>query len=172
MSDDDEIRRTDEPPRPDPALRRLDFLVGTWRIEGETVPEFSGPQLKSMSTETFEWLDGGFFLQHRWDAVFGEPAEDPGRELPGGAVQRGVMFYGFDASTSRYRTHFFDGNGPFHEGSMYEGEVVDDGKLRFTGPARFTLVENPDGTVTNDWELRDDNGDWQPWRRTTMTRIA
>jgi Protein of unknown function (DUF1579) len=171
VSEHDDIHPTDQPPTPDPALRRLDFLVGTWRIEGETVPEFAGPHLKSSSTETFEWLDGGFFLEHRWDAVFGEPSEDPGRELPGGAVQKGVMFYGFDASSGRYRTHFFDGNGPFHEGSTYEGEVVD-GSLRFTGPARFTLVEQPDGTVTNDWELRDDNGAWQPWRHTTMTRIG
>lgn len=161
----------DRPPRPDPALRRLDFLVGTWHIEGETSPEFAGPRMRSTSTETFEWLEGGFFLEHRWNAVFGEPSEDPGRELPGGAVQKGVMFYGFDASTGRYRTHFFDGNGPFHEGSMYEGEVVD-GNLRFTGPARFTLVENSDGTVTNDWELPDDDGAWRPWRHTTMTRVG
>jgi hypothetical protein len=81
------------------------------------------------------------------------------------------MFYGFDAATGRYRTHFFDGNGPFHDGSMYEGEVVD-GNLRFTGPARFTLIQNEDGSVTNDWELRDDDGEWRPWRHTTMTRMA
>jgi hypothetical protein len=37
---------------------------------------------------------GGFFLEHRSDAVFGQTS---------------------------YRTHFFDGNGPFHEGSTYEG---------------------------------------------------
>jgi len=39
-------------------------------------------------------------------------------------------------------------------------------------PARFTLVENPDGTVANDWELRDDTGQWRSWRHTTMTRVA
>ena len=171
MSERDDSRDTGRAPTPDPALRRLDFLVGTWHIEEETSPDFAGPQMKSISTETFEWLDGGFFLEHRWDGVFGEPSEDPGRELPGGAVQKGVMFYGFDGSTGCYRTHFFDGNGPFHEGSVYEGEVAD-GNLRFTGPARFTLVENPDGTVTNDWELRDDTGQWRPWRHTTMTRVA
>lgn len=85
--------------------------------------------------------------------------------------KKGVMFYGSDGSAGCYRTHFFDGNGPFHEGSVYEGEVAD-GNLRFTGPARFTLFENPDGTVTNDWELRDDTGQWRPWRHTTMTRVA
>ncbi len=71
----------------------------------------------------------------------------------------------------RVAPHFFDGDGPFDEGSMYEGEVVD-GNLKFTGSARFTLVENPDGTVTNEWELRDDDGTRRLWRRTTMTRTA
>jgi hypothetical protein len=36
-------------------------------------------------------------------------------------------------------------------------------------PAR--RCDASDGTVTNDWELRDDNGEWQPWRHTTTTRI-
>jgi predicted enzyme related to lactoylglutathione lyase len=160
-----------QPQTPDPALRRLDFLVGTWKVEGETAPDFSGPAMRSTSTETFEWLHGGFFLVHRWDAVFGDPKSYAGPELPGGAIQKGIMFYGFDATTGRFRTHFFDGNGPFHDGSMYEGEVVG-GNLRFTGPARFTLIENEDGTINNDWELRDDDGEWRPWRHTTMTRVG
>jgi|SRR5215218_198119 len=98
------ISQDHDAPTPAPELRRLDFLVGTWNIEGETSPEFAGPAMKSTSTETFEWLHGGFFLVHRWDAVFGDPAADPGAELPGGAVQKGIMFYGFDArlgSTAR-----------------------------------------------------------------------
>jgi predicted enzyme related to lactoylglutathione lyase len=162
---------SDQSPTPDSALRRLEFLVGTWRVDGETTPDFSGPAMRSTSTETFEWLHGGFFLVHSWDAVFGDPEAYAWPELPGGAIQKGIMFYGFDAATGRYRTHFFDGNGPFHDGSMYEGEVVD-GNLRFTGPARFTLIQNEDGSVTNDWELRDDDGEWRPWRHTTMTRMA
>jgi hypothetical protein len=114
---------------------------------------------------------GGFILVHRWDAVFGDPRSYTVPELPGGAIQKGIMFYGFDVTTGRFRTHFFDGNGPFHDGSIYNGEVVG-GNLRFTGPARFTLIENEDGTITNDWELRDDDGEWRPWRHTTMTRIG
>ena len=158
-------------PTPDPALRRLDFLVGTWRVDGETTPDFSGRPIRSTSTDTFEWLHGGRFFMDRWDAVFSDPEAYAGPELPGGAVQKGIMFYGFNAATGRYLTHFYDGNGPFHDGSMYEGEVVD-GNLRFTGPARFTLIENEDGTVTIDWELRGDDGERRPWRHTTMKRIA
>jgi hypothetical protein len=43
-----------EPPRPDPDLRSLDKLIGTWRVTGE-----------AEGTTTYEWADGGFFLfQH------------------------------------------------------------------------------------------------------------
>jgi predicted enzyme related to lactoylglutathione lyase len=161
---------THSAPVPDPALRRLDFLVGRWRIEGQTMPGFPGPAMSSSSTETFEWLPGGFFLVHRWDGVFGDPADDSRPELPGGAVQKGIMFYGYDAATRTYCTHFFDGNGPFHEGSMYQGKFVGDG-LEFAGPARFILVQNEDGTVTNDWQLPGDAETWVPWRHTVMTRL-
>jgi hypothetical protein len=127
--------------------------------------------MRSVSEETFEWLPGGFFLVHRWNSVFGDPEANAGPELPGGPIQKGIMFYGFDASTSKFRTHFFDGNGPFHDGSMYEGELLDDARLVFTGPARFTITQNGDGTLTNDWELPGENATWVPWRHTVLRRL-
>lgn len=49
-----------EAPKPDPALRRLDRLVGTWHLKGRPV----GANKDSISgTTTFAWLEGGFFLQ-------------------------------------------------------------------------------------------------------------
>ena len=43
-----------QPPEPQPDLKRLDRLVGTWDVSG-------GAQ----GTITYEWMDGGFFLfQH------------------------------------------------------------------------------------------------------------
>ena len=47
--------------------------------------------MRSTSPDTFEWLHGGFFLVHRWDAMFGDQGEDAGRELPSGAIQKGIM---------------------------------------------------------------------------------
>jgi hypothetical protein len=73
--------------------------------------------MRSTSTETFEWLHGGFFLVHRWDAVFGDPKSYVGPELPGGAIQKRIMFYGFDATTGRFRTHFSMGTDPFMAGA-------------------------------------------------------
>lgn len=160
-----------DPPKPDPALRRLDFLMGTWQLDGKTDPAFEGPAMKVTGTYSFEWLHGGFFLAQRWDTVFGDPAGGPSEELPGGAVQKGIMFYGYDADTGKYRTHYFDGNGPYHKGSTYEGEVVG-GHLRFTGPARFTVLPNDDDTIVTDWELPTGGGGFAPWMQITWSRIA
>jgi hypothetical protein len=44
-------------PQPDPALRRLDRLVGTWTMEGN----LAGSNDKNIRGETtFRWLPGGF----------------------------------------------------------------------------------------------------------------
>jgi hypothetical protein len=49
-------------PRPDPAPRRLDRLVGRWSMEGNLV----GSDEKNIKGETsFRWLPGGFFLEQR-----------------------------------------------------------------------------------------------------------
>ncbi len=51
-----------EPPQPDPALKRLDRLVGRWSMEGNLV----GSDEKNIRGETtFRWLPGGFFLEQR-----------------------------------------------------------------------------------------------------------
>jgi hypothetical protein len=43
------------PPQPNPHLKSLDRLVGTWQISGEVVH----------GRVSFEWMEGGFFLlQH------------------------------------------------------------------------------------------------------------
>ena len=50
------------PPQPDPALKRLNRLVGTWSMEGNLV----GSDRKNIKGQTtFRWLPGGFFLEQR-----------------------------------------------------------------------------------------------------------
>jgi Protein of unknown function (DUF1579) len=50
------------PPKPDPALKRLDRFVGTWAMNGRTL----GSDVDNVSGRaSFEWLPGGFFLQQR-----------------------------------------------------------------------------------------------------------
>jgi hypothetical protein len=49
-------------PQPDPALRRLDRLVGTWTMEGNIV---GSDEHNIRGQTTFGWLPGGFFLEQR-----------------------------------------------------------------------------------------------------------
>jgi Protein of unknown function (DUF1579) len=56
MSDNQQL------PQPDPALRRLDRLVGTWTMEGNLV---GSDEQNIRGQMTFRWLAGGFFLEQR-----------------------------------------------------------------------------------------------------------
>ena len=49
-------------PTPNPALKRLDRLVGTWTMEGHTL---DSKENNIHGQATYEWLPGGFFLQQR-----------------------------------------------------------------------------------------------------------
>jgi hypothetical protein len=163
--------RTDQPafaaPPPDPELRRLEPLLGTWGTEGRTQESVLGPGVPVTSTETFSWLEGGYFLVQTYETVFGT---DP--------AQRGVNYWGYDAEAKRFRIIFFSNNGPFSEdGNRYEGEVAE-GKLTFEGPARFQyelddegrVRANADGTISVAWWLRDESGEWAPWMHNTFAR--
>jgi predicted enzyme related to lactoylglutathione lyase len=63
-------------PPPDPELKRLEPLLGTWRTEGNTQDSVLGPGVPVRSTETFYWLEGGYFLVSTYETTFGsEPTQ-------------------------------------------------------------------------------------------------
>jgi Protein of unknown function (DUF1579) len=156
-------------PPPDPELRRLEPLLGTWKAAEHTEDSVLGPGVPVTSTETYYWLDGGYFLVSTYETVFGdEPA------------QRGVNYWGYDSDAGEFRIVFFSNNGPFtEEGNRYQGEVTDR-TLTFEGPARFQyeldddgkVKLNPDGTLSVSWWLRDENGDWSAWMTNTFTKVG
>jgi uncharacterized protein (TIGR02246 family) len=162
----------DAPPRyilppPSPELRRLDPLVGEWTVEGYARESPAGPAGPVSSRETFEWLDGGYFLVHRYDTKFGDEPR-----------QKGVMYWGYDTEGDRFLLHFFSNNGPYTPaGNVYEGRVHGS-SLVCTGPARFTIALDEHGRIRvgddavfeTDWELRDDEGEWRSWMRNTYRR--
>jgi hypothetical protein len=47
-------------PTPDPALKRLDRLVGTWSMEGHLI---GSDDITVTGQTTFRWRPGGFFLE-------------------------------------------------------------------------------------------------------------
>ena len=78
MSDDTDAQDYGRPPEPNPDLKSLDRLVGTWEMSGDVQGRVS-----------FEWMEGGFFLIQRVD--LGRPGqrikgiEIIGHERPFGA---------------------------------------------------------------------------------------
>jgi hypothetical protein len=48
--------------KPAAELKKLDYFVGTWTLEGEFKPGAMGPAEKVSGTDRYEWMEGGFFL--------------------------------------------------------------------------------------------------------------
>jgi Protein of unknown function (DUF1579) len=159
---------TAEVPPPDPELQRLAPLLGTWESEDHTNDDMLGPGVPVTSVETYDWLEGGYFLVHTYETAFGdEPA------------QKGVNYWGYDTDAKKFRIIFFSNNGPFTEqGNRYQGEVTAD-RLTLEGPARFQyalddagrIKVNADGTISVSWWLRDEDGNWQPWMHNTFRKL-
>ena len=50
-------------PTPSPELKKQDFFAGKWTLEGKTIASSFGPGGQAFrSTESLEWMPGGFFL--------------------------------------------------------------------------------------------------------------
>jgi hypothetical protein len=60
MTDQSTSQAEYQPPQPDPRLRRLDRLVGTWRQSGGVKGQVR-----------YEWMEGGFFLMQHVDLDHG-----------------------------------------------------------------------------------------------------
>ena len=74
------------PKTPDPSLRKLDRIIGKWQDTGD----YQG-------TDTYEWMEGGFFLIHHFDGI-----------APGGFHAKGVEYIGFDEDTQTLHSHLMD----------------------------------------------------------------
>ena len=167
MNENNVSSTSEYPPKPHSELSRLEPLVGKWRSKDQTNNSVLGPGVTVESIETYEWLDGGYFLVSTYETMFGD---EP--------IQKGVMYWGYDADRKMFHNHFFSNNGAYEpEGNEYVGEVSGD-KLTFVGPARFQyeldsegrIKTNRDGSISVAWWLRDGSGNWQPWMNNRFFR--
>lgn len=141
----DETNDQQQPPQPNPALRSLDRLVGTWNVSG---PDIHGQV-------TFEWMEGGFFLVQHVDLEHG------------GNKIKGTEYIGYDEESKVLRTHYFDSAGSILE---YTYELHDDTLTIWFGekgsPAKLEGKFSDDGdTNTGGWTWP--GGGYE----STMTRV-
>jgi uncharacterized protein DUF1579 len=85
-------------PQPDPALRRLDKLVGTWSMRGHLI---GSDEENIIGQNTFQWLEGGFFLQQDVELDFAGMIQIRSREL-----------IGYDAETKAFPSHVYSNLSP------------------------------------------------------------
>jgi Protein of unknown function (DUF1579) len=144
----------------DAALGRLEVLIGRWKTEGQTIDASGAPPDKIVAIDTYERLPGGALL-HLVDARVGDQKVE------------GAELIGHDADRDTYVTQSFGTDGL----TAYEASLTEEGEgltWRMRSKAtRFTGRFSEDGNViTGNWELQDDNGDWQPWMDIRLTRQA
>lgn len=117
-------------PTPDPALGRLEKLVGTWSITGRTLDS----QDDNISGRVIiEWLPGKFFLQQRGEMDFM------------GFTVQSLEIVGYDPSTKAFSSYVYSNMGgtplPYYwdvqgnivthwmEDSTYTGTFSEDGNI-------------------------------------------
>jgi hypothetical protein len=142
--------------QPGPDHERLGLLVGRWKTDGFVRPGDWGPSARIVAVDTYEWLDGGFFLFHRFDAVVG-PDE-----------VKGIEIIGYDPESRNYRGVSFDNQGAagtFH--ASLAGRV-----WKSWGPSqRFAGTFSADGcTLSGAWERSSDGTNWLPWMDVSLKR--
>ncbi len=142
-------------PRPNPDLKSFNILVGTWKV--------SDPSGKGAisGAETYEWMEGGFFLMHRFDF------EHNGHKVRGIEIIGHEHEFGAEPG-NEIKSRVYDTRGNTLD-YVYE---VDKGTLTIWGgqkgsPAYFKGKFSDDGnTCTGGWVYPGGGG-----YESTMTRV-
>ncbi|WP_307531357.1 hypothetical protein [Pedobacter sp. W3I1] len=131
-------------------LNLLNSYIGKWKTEGLTK---SGDII--VGTDTYEWVDGGFFLTHQVDVMFGDKNV---RLLE-------IMHY--DDMEDVFRSQSFDNEGNISISTL---KIYDDIILIFADTERFKGNFKVD-TIEGMWE-QFDGKNWVPWMDIKLTRLA
>lgn len=83
-------------PRPNPALKALEVMVGTWDLKGRDFT--TNDEIRDQST--FEWMEGGFFLVHRFHIGYAD------------RMFTGIEYIGYDEKGGHLKTHVFSTQNP------------------------------------------------------------
>ncbi len=122
---------------PDPALKRLEKLVGTWSIKGRTLDS----QDDNISGwVTIEWLPGGFFLQQLGEMEFM------------GSKIHSLEIVGYDPSTKAFFSNVYSNMAGVP--APYEWDIQGNVVTHWTEESKYTGILSEDGNILS--------GGWRP----------
>ncbi len=90
------------PSAPGPEVKKLDYFVGSWTVDGTIAQGPWGNGGKFSATHTWQWMDGNFFIVDHSD--FKLPAEL-------GGDGKGLQITGYDADQNTYTSTEFTSQG-------------------------------------------------------------
>lgn len=145
--------------RRDPALERLEALVGEWTIEAGPP---GGTPWPGKAGVTFEWLEGRTFLIERWKSDLPEAPD-------------GIAIIGTGDEPGTFRQYYFDSRGVHRIYEMTLGDgawnLWRDAPDPF--PQRYTGTFSDDGKkITGCWEKAEDGASWETDFDLSYRRIA
>jgi len=135
-------------PKPSPALKRLEKLVGMWDIKGHTL---DSREDNITGWTTFEWMPGGFFLKSTGEINFRgfriqsveiiayDPTTQAFPSSVYSSVSGAVLPYEWDVQGNKV-THWMDA-------AKYTGTFSDDGKTLTGGWRPLEGAEDPENVA-------------------------
>jgi hypothetical protein len=142
-----------EMPKPGPELKKLDYFLGNWTMEGNMKPGPMGPGGKWSGTEHDEWMQGGYFLVSHSDY----------KGAPTSGV--GLAIMGYDTNDKVYTYDAFNSMGEAeHSKGTLTGDTwtwTSDEKMGSeTMKGRFTLKMTSSTTYDMKFEMSMDGTTW------------
>jgi len=131
------------------SLDLLNPYIGKWKTEGLTM---LGDIITG--TDTYEWVDGGFFLKHRVDLMRGDK------------TMRSLEITHYDDMEEVFRSQSFDNEGCISISTL---KIYDDIILIFADNERFK-GNFKTNTIEGTWE-QFDGKNWVQWMDIKLTRI-
>jgi hypothetical protein len=129
-------------PKPDPAMDKLNAMIGTWKCEGKM--SMGGHDMTMKSTAKFNWDMDKFW-------VVGQFNTPKSKEMP---AYKGIAYYGYDPTTKMYVNFSFDNMGSWHQATSkgMEGNAEEwNGKGMMMGQmmeGKTTITHDSDKQVT------------------------
>ncbi len=124
-------------PTPNPALKRLEPLVGTWNMTGRTLDAKTD---NITGWNTFEWLPGGFFMSSRGEINFN------------GTFISSLEIIGYDAASDTFPSTVYsnlDGTPAAYAWNV-QGNIV----THSDPTSKYTGTLSADGnTLSGGWRL-------------------
>jgi hypothetical protein len=139
-------------PEPSTDLKRLDRLVGAWKVSG---PDIDGHV-------SFEWMEGGFFLIQHVDFIHS------GHSIKGMEIIGHLQSFG-EAPSPDIKSRFYDTTGnTFDYVYELEGDTLTIWGGEKGSPAYYKGTFSEDGNVNSGAWVYPDGGGYE----STMTRVT